>query len=114
MPVWWLDKRKAQENQQRAFWRKKTASTEKKQKKQKQQSKDADQLQEKYKSLLLSWKNALNYGATRVRTGKINFDLQNTELSKLEPKLQKYYNCKQKNRRIKSRRRSQKGNKRSW
>ena len=25
----------------------------------------------------------------RVRVGKLNFDLQNTELSKLEPKLQK-------------------------
>ena len=55
----------------------------------KQQSKDADQLQEKYKSLLLSAKERVELWGNESELAKLNFDLQNTELSKLEPKLQK-------------------------
>lgn len=52
----------------------------------KQQSKDADQLQEKYKSLLLSAKERVDLWGNESELAKINFDLQNTELSKLLPK----------------------------
>ena len=58
----------------------------KKQKKQKQQSKDADQLQEKYNSLLLSAKERVELWGNESELAKLNFDLQNTELSKLLPK----------------------------
>ena len=52
----------------------------------KQQSKDADQLQEKYKSLLLSAKERVELWGNESELAKLNFDLQNTELSKLLPK----------------------------
>lgn len=52
----------------------------------KQQSKDADQLQEKYKSLLLSAKERVELWGNDTELAKLNFDLQNTELSKLLPK----------------------------
>lgn len=52
----------------------------------KQQSKDADQLQEKYESLLLSAKERIELWGNESELAKLNFDLQNTELSKLLPK----------------------------
>jgi len=57
--------------------------------KKKKEAKDADQLQEKYKSLLLSAKERVELWGNESELAKLNFDLQNTELSKLEPKLQK-------------------------
>ena len=67
--------------------RKKQLQAEKEaEKNKKQQSKDADQLQEKYKSLLLSAKERVELWGNESELAKLNFDLQNTELSKLLPK----------------------------
>lgn len=67
--------------------RKKQLEAEKEaEKNKKQQSKDADQLQEKYKSLLLSAKERVELWGNESELAKLNFDLQNTELSKLLPK----------------------------
>lgn len=67
--------------------RKKQLQSEKEaEKNKKQQSKDADQLQEKYKSLLLSAKERVELWGNESELAKLNFDLQNTELSKLLPK----------------------------
>jgi tape measure domain-containing protein len=53
--------------------------------KKKKEAKDADQLQEKYKSLLLSAKERVELWGNESELAKLNFDLQNTELSKLLP-----------------------------
>lgn len=67
--------------------RKKQLQAEKEaEKNKKQQSKDADQLQEKYNSLLLSAKERVELWGNESELAKLNFDLQNTELSKLLPK----------------------------
>ena len=67
--------------------RKKQLEAEKEaEKNKKQQSKDADQLQEKYKSLLLSAKERVELWGNESELAKLNFDLQNTELSELLPK----------------------------
>jgi len=66
--------------------RKKQLQAEKEaEKNKKQQSKDADQLQEKYNSLLLSAKERVELWGNESELAKLNFDLQNTELSKLLP-----------------------------
>ena len=67
--------------------RKKQLQTEKEAEKNKeQQAKDADQLQEKYNSLLLSAKERVELWGNESELAKLNFDLQNTELSELLPK----------------------------
>lgn len=57
--------------------------------KKKKEAKDIDQLKGKYEDLVRSQKERIELWGNESELAKINFDLQNTELSKLEPKLQK-------------------------
>lgn len=83
----WINEKNKKSTKELFEGRKKQLQAEKEaEKNKKQQSKDADQLQEKYKSLLLSAKERVELWGNESELAKLNFDLQNTELSKLLPK----------------------------
>lgn len=83
----WINEKNKKSTKELFEERKKQLQAEKEaEKNKKQQSKDADQLQEKYKSLLLSAKERIELWGNESELAKLNFDLQNTELSKLLPK----------------------------
>ena len=83
----WINEKNKKSTKELFEERKKQLQAEKEaEKNKKQQSKDADQLQEKYKSLLLSAKEQIYLWGDDTELAKINFDLKNTELSKLLPK----------------------------
>ncbi|HMY01456.1 MAG TPA: tape measure protein, partial [Agitococcus sp.] len=83
----WINEKNKKSTKELFEERKKQLQAEKEaEKNKKQQSKDADQLQEKYKSLLLSAKERVELWGNESELAKLNFDLQNTELSKLLPK----------------------------
>ena len=54
-----------------------------------EEARAAEQLKNRYNDLILSQKERIELWGNESELAKINFDLQNTELSKLEPKLQK-------------------------
>jgi len=83
----WINERTRKSTKELFEERKKQLQAEKDaENKKKKEAKDADQLQEKYKSLLLSAKERVELWGNESELAKLNFDLQNTELSKLLPK----------------------------
>jgi len=82
----WINERTIKSAKELLEERKKQLQAEKDaENKKKKEAKDADQLQEKYKSLLLSAKERVELWGNESELAKLNFDLQNTELSKLLP-----------------------------
>ena len=83
----WINEKNKKTTKELFEERKKQLQAEKDaEKNKKQQAKDAGQLQEKYNSLLLTAKERVELWGNESELAKLNFDLQNTNLSKLLPK----------------------------
>jgi|GEM_PF-6295444 len=86
----WINEQEKKSAQDLLKASKDKAAADKESKKAKEdEAKASEQLQSRYEDLVRSQKERIELWGNESELAKINFDLQNTELSKLEPKLQK-------------------------